>query len=197
MTTWIALLRGINVGGKGRLSMKDLVAVLEGLGGRDVRTYVQSGNAVFRADVRDAATLGGRITGAIKAAHGFAPATMVLPAAALRRVADRNPFPQADATPTSLHLFFLAETPAVPDLAALESLRAGNEAFRLDGDVFYLHAPAGIGRSKLATAVERRLGVAATARNWRTVRQLLAMAEDMPKATRRAAGRLAGNPARR
>jgi uncharacterized protein (DUF1697 family) len=85
---------------------------------------------------------------------------------------------EAEAEPKTLHLYFLASVPKKPDLAALERVKRDSEQFALTGMVFYLHAPDGIGRSKLAERVERSIGVAVTARNWRTVSKIVAMARD-------------------
>jgi uncharacterized protein (DUF1697 family) len=90
-----------------------------------------------------------------------------------------NPFPDAESEPSRLHLFFLAAAPENPDLDLIEALRAETERFALTGDVAYLHAPDGIGRSKLAARMERALGIAATARNWRTVGKVLEMARSV------------------
>jgi uncharacterized protein (DUF1697 family) len=176
MPTWIALFRGINVGGRNRLPMKDLVRDLETLGLMDIRTYIQSGNVVFRSRDRSAATLEKKIADAIEKRHGFRPHIVILSVDQLRAAGESNPFPEAESEPKSLHLFFLASPPAAPDLEALKSVKAPSERFHLAGDVFYLHAPAGIGRSRLAASVEKRLGVPATARNWRTVRELIRLA---------------------
>lgn len=179
MTTYIALLRGINVGGHNKLPMAALVTLLEDLGLRSVRTYIQSGNAVFRSDMADAADLAPRITAAIEAAHGFAPHVLLLTGDDLRHAAASNPYPQATAEPKTLHLYFLAEAPANPDLAMLEDVRGENERFELHDRVFYLYAPDGIGRSKLADKVGKALDVPQTARNWRTVDRLLRMADEV------------------
>ncbi|MCB0263597.1 MAG: DUF1697 domain-containing protein, partial [Calditrichaeota bacterium] len=90
-----------------------------------------------------------------------------------------NPFPEGESEPKSLHLFFLAAPPENPDIAKIESLKSDTENYKLIGSVFYLHAPDGIGRSKLAEKVERALGVPATARNWRSVCQIMAIAEEI------------------
>lgn len=176
MTTWIALLRGVNMGGHHKLPMKSLAALLERLGCRDVRTYIQSGNAVFRHEERDGARLAGRIGAAIREVHGFEPATLLLTREALERAAAGNPFPEAEGAPRSVHLFFLAAAPQQPDLAALERLKAAGEAYVLDGAMLYLHTPDGFGISKLAARVPALLGVEATARNWRTVTTIREMA---------------------
>lgn len=174
MSVWIALLRGINVGGR-VLRMKDLVALLENEGFEDVKTYVQSGNAVFRSRSRSAATLSRRIASAVAARYGFEPQVMTLTAADLRAAAKGNPFRDAEATPTRLHLYFLAAAPKKPDLEKLQTVARPSENFALRGAVFYLHTPEGYGTSKLAERAERVLGVPATARNWRTVEALLDM----------------------
>src|SRR5262245_56498089 len=177
MNTCIALLRGINVGGKHKLPMKDLKLLIEKNGCKDVQTYIQSGNVVFRSAVSDVAPLCRRITAAISKSHGFEPRVLILTRAELERAAAGNPFPEAHESPTSLHLFFLADAPTKPDFASLESLKTQKERFSLKGKVFYLLTPDGFGISKVATRVEQSLGVAATARNWRTVTTLLEMAK--------------------
>ena len=176
MKTYVALLRGINVGGAGTLPMKELVAILESLGCRNVRTYIQSGNAVFQRRETDTVKLVKDLTAKIAKQRGFSPNVLVFEARELQHVVDENPFPKAATEPKSLHAFFLESKPAKAALKSLESLKGDSERFELCGRVFYLHAPDGIGRSKLAASVERKLGVKATSRNWRTVTKLLEMA---------------------
>lgn len=178
MTTWIGLLRGVNVGGNNRLAMRDLAALLEAEGARDVRTVIQSGNAVFSADTGDGRDLATRIGRAIGERHGFTPRVLLLAASELHRAVGANPFPEAEAEPASLHLFFLDMPPPAPDLAGLEAARGATERFVLDGAVLYLHLPDGLGRSKLGLKAERLLGVPATARNWNTVTRLAALADE-------------------
>ena len=177
MNTYIALLRGINVGGKRRLPMRELVSLLEGLGLKNIRTYIQSGNVVFQSDPPLATDLAERIGAAIQESHGFTPRVLLLDLAQFQRAVAANPFPEAEANPKSLHLYFLASTPDAPDLPALAELQRESERFILSDRVFYLHAPDGIGRSKLAERVEKLLGVPATARNWRSVCKILALAQ--------------------
>jgi uncharacterized protein (DUF1697 family) len=153
--------------------MKELVAILESLGCQKVRTYIQSGNAVFQYKPADAKQLASKVTAVIKKKRGFAPHVHVLGAQQLAKVVQANPFPEAESEPKSLHVWFLAEKPTKAGLTALEALKSKSEQLELQGTAFYLHAPDGIGRSKLAAAVERHLGVAATARNWRTVCAIL------------------------
>ena len=175
MTTLIALLRGINVVGNNKLPMKELSALLTGMGLRDVQTYIQSGNVVFSSNLKNRATLAAKISAEIKAQHDFAPHVLLLEAVELHEAKAGNPYPEAEAEPKTLHLFFLDEVPQHPDLKSLEVLKANGECFKLAGKVFYLHTPEGFGPSKLAARVEKSLGVASTARNWNTVCKLAEM----------------------
>ena len=178
MNTCIAFFRGINVGGRNVLPMKELVALLEGVGCEEVRTYIQSGNAVFRHSESDAVMLVKRIEDAVLDSHGFRPRILILSANELRRAIESNPYPEAESDPSKLHLYFLSESPSAPDIDSLNDVKIDSESFDLIGKVFYLHAPNGIGRSKLAERVERHLGVDATARNWRTVSKVFDIAKE-------------------
>ncbi|MCH7565736.1 MAG: DUF1697 domain-containing protein [Gemmatimonadetes bacterium] len=179
MTTWIALLRGINVGGRNVLKMKELVVLLNEACCSEVKTYLQSGNAVFKSAESSAAALESRIEKALKEDRGVDVRVLVLGKEELRRAIASNPFPQAVTDPKTLHLFFLSEPPHSPVIESLNSYKADSESFVLTDRVLYLHAPDGFGRSKLAARVERLLGVDATARNWRTVSRVLEMANDL------------------
>jgi uncharacterized protein (DUF1697 family) len=178
MKTYIALFRGINVGGKNLLPMKVLKELLESLDLQQVRTYIQSGNAVFQGEQAADARLAESISAEIKKIHGFEPRVLLLKSEELTGAIQSNPFPDAEPKPQTLHLGFLTAVPEKPDLDALENFRGESERFALKGKVFYLHAPEGIGRSKLAAQAERLLGVAMTVRNWRTVNKLMAMATE-------------------
>lgn len=177
MKTYVAFFRGINVGGKNLLPMKDLVKRLESISLQNVRTYIQSGNAVFETDETRASTLSNRISSTIMVSHGFKPRVLLLQLENVEKSVGANPFPEAAQAPKSLHFFFLASAPGNPDIHALEAAKSDSERFILTDNVFYLHAPDGIGRSKLAANAETLLGVPATARNWRTVSNVLEMAE--------------------
>ena len=176
MKTYVALFRSINVGGNNLLPMNELVNVLENIGSRNVRTYIQSGNAVFQSEEPDASLLSARISAAIEGSHGFKPRVLLLKLEEMEKVLSANPFSEAESEPKTLHLFFTASAPPAPDLRALEDIKSGSERFALAERVFYLHAPDGIGRSNLAANVEKLLGVPATARNWRTVCKVIALA---------------------
>jgi uncharacterized protein (DUF1697 family) len=175
--TYIALLRAINAGGVNSLPMKDFVELLGGLGLGNVKTYIQTGNAVFRARTTDAAALPDKIKARIKRNHGFAPEVVLLRLDELRRAIAANPYPEADSDPRALHLTFLARAPKAPDLAVLDNTRKDSERYALKGRVFYFHAPEGVARSKSFSRIEKALGVAGTARNWRTACKILEMAQ--------------------
>jgi uncharacterized protein (DUF1697 family) len=179
LKTWIALLRGVNVGGNGKLPMKDLVTSLQRVGYGSVRTYIQSGNIVFQSAKGTSHTLSTQIATLIMKDFGFQPSVMLLSDQELSDAIRDNPFPKAVDSPKSLHLCFLAESPANPNLEALTRLKSGNEAFALKDRVLYLHTPDGYGDSRLAAKVEHHLGVDTTSRNWRTVNQLLEMADEI------------------
>jgi uncharacterized protein (DUF1697 family) len=179
MKTRVVLLRGINVGGKNPLPMKELVEVLEELGASGVRTYIQSGNAVCVGPEGEAASLSRRIRNAVSARYGFEPQVLVLVPADIETAIRENPFAEADGAPKSVHVGFLASVPANPDLRALEDLRSDSERFQLVGGFFFLHAPEGMARSKLAARAEKHLGVTTTFRNWKTVRALQGLAAEV------------------
>ncbi|MBI4730584.1 MAG: DUF1697 domain-containing protein [Chloroflexi bacterium] len=176
MKTYVALFRGLNVGGKNILPMKDLIAVLEDIGCRNVKTYIQSGNAVFESSINESAQLSKNIGNEIKVRRGFEPYVLLLGLEDIEKAITNNPFREAEKDPQALHVGFLPSAPKNPDLKALENLRSASERFRLIDNVFYLHAPEGIGRSKLAASAERLLGVTMTDRNWRTVCKIKEMA---------------------
>lgn len=176
MRTYIALLRGINVGGKNKLPMRELVNSLERMGLQNVKTYIQSGNVIFRSSPNQETEISGQISREIQKSYGFTPHTMVVSLDEFRKAIDNNPFGAAVSEPQTLHLYFLETEPTNPDMEKLEKIKQDRERYSLKGKVFYLHAPDGIGRSKLATRVERALGAVATARNWRTVNQIYQIA---------------------
>jgi len=179
MQSYIALFRGINVGGKNILPMKELRGQLDSLGLQQVITYIQSGNVVFQSEEGEPTQISTRISTAIEKSHGFTPRVMVLKLEELEQAIKTNPFKEAESEPKTLHLGFLDSEPVNPDLEKLESIRKENERFELHGRYFYLHAPDGIGRSKLAANAERLLGTPMTDRNWRTVSKIMEMVNEM------------------
>ena len=174
MNVYITLLRGINVGCKNKLPMKELIAILEECGFAEIQTYIQSGNVVLRSKPIKCATAASTIGKAISKKFAFQPQVLMITATDLKKAIENNPFPTD--TGKALHFYFLATQPKNPNLDKLESLRAESENFQLVDRVLYLHAPAGIGRSKLAAAIEKNLNAPTTARNWNTVKKLAQMA---------------------
>jgi uncharacterized protein (DUF1697 family) len=181
VNSWIALLRGINVGGRNTLPMKDLVELLAKLGCVDVLTYIQSGNAVFTPPDVAPERLGRSVANGIEASFGFKPDVVILDCAMLATAAADNPFSAAEANPKTLHLFFTQQLPDREAPARLEILRADSERFQLRGRVLYLEAPGGVGRSRLVKNVDKALGTPATGRNWRTVAKLLELTASQKK----------------
>ncbi len=170
----VALLRGINVGGKNKLPMKDLCALASAAGCAEVRSYIQSGNLVFRI----APALGERVAGLIGAAvekrFGFRPPVVIRSAAELRKVSADNPFLGAGADPTTLHVAFLADRPSAAQVAALDPNRSPPDRFTVRDREIYLTCPNGLGRSKLTNAYfDAKLATVSTLRNWRTVLELI------------------------
>ena len=173
MSATVALLRGVNVGGKHKLPMAELVALLQGLGCGDVRTYIQSGNALFAQPKNTVTTE--QISEAIAARFGFDVPVVLRTQAELRAVLDACPFPVEGLDPKLLHVGFLTAEPAAERISALDPARWGPDELRVVGANAYLWYPSGSGRSKLtAPVVDRALGVTMTARNWRTVGELFA-----------------------
>ncbi|TJY58893.1 DUF1697 domain-containing protein [Sinimarinibacterium sp. CAU 1509] len=180
MKTFVALLRGINVGGRNMLPMSELSEILHDLGCRDVKTYIQSGNAVFRCD-KASGRIAADIAAAIGKRRGFEPHVLVLDKSRFADAIKLNPFGPQAPDAKALHLGFLDAVPATPDLKGLEALKASTEQFSLVGQVFYLLAPEGVGRSKLAARSEKLLGCPMTDRNWKTVTTLMSMLEALPE----------------
>ena len=183
MNQWVALFRGINVGGRNILPMKLVVTLLEEAGCVNVRTYIQSGNVVFEHKNPDRDVLTEKIETIISRRCNFRPATMLLRNEELEAALDNNPFPQASSLPKSLHFYFLSGRSNPLNRAELDGLVSTGEEYDLIDNVFYLYAPDGIGRSRLASKVEKLTGVAATARNLRTVLKILSMAAEEERAS--------------
>ncbi len=153
--------------------MKDLVGILEGIGCEKIKTYIQSGNAVFQFKGNKTDTIAEEISSKILESHGFKPKVLLVKDKELEDALNNNPFKTMEGK--SLHFFFLASPPAKPNLDELANVKSISEEFLLDNNIFYLYAPDGIGRSKVAARVEHALRVPVTARNWNTVSKLIAM----------------------
>jgi uncharacterized protein (DUF1697 family) len=179
MTRHIALLRGINVGRNRKVEMARLRALMGELGYADVATYVQSGNIVFRAPGQPPAQLERHLQEQLAATFGFDIAVMVRSRDELAAVVHANPFRGVATDPSRQVVLFLADAIDPARLADIDADEYAPEAFRVLGRELHVWAPGGIGTSPLLKVLsERRLGVAATSRNWRTVEKLLALADD-------------------
>jgi uncharacterized protein (DUF1697 family) len=167
----VALLRAINVGGNRKVPMADLRALIESLGFTGVRTYVQSGNVVFRGDSVDVRSL----EAALANRFGFAIPTILRTADELQSVVARCPYEVPD--PTRVGVALLADVPAAESVARLDPNRSPGDSFVVDGREMYLKVPNGFGQSKLSLDwIERQLGTTATVRNLRTITTLVDLA---------------------
>jgi len=177
-TTYAALLRGINVGGSRKVPMADLRTLMEGLGHDGVRSYLQSGQAVFTADHGDEESLAAELAGAIEERFGFAVDVIVRDHAYLRAVVENCPFPAAELEAKQLHVTYFSAPVDEDRYAEIDRAAYLPEDFRLGDRALYLYVPDGLGRSKLAEHLSKpRLnkGVIATSRNWNTVVKLVEM----------------------
>ena len=177
---YLALLRGINVGGKAKLPMKELIGIFEGCGATGVKTYIQSGNVVFRAASQQAASecVAG-VTAAIARVYGYPGRIVLRTAKELRECYTKNPFLKAGAAQPSLHVYFLADQPEAAAVKALDPTRSAPDEFDVRGREIYLFLPDGMARTKLSNAYfDSKLKTVSTARNWNTVGKLVEMMEE-------------------
>jgi len=176
MAAFVALLRGVNVGGK-VARMETVRASFEALRLEEVRTYVQSGNVLFRARSGGDEALARKIAARLARDIGFPIAALVRSAADLEQVIANNPFAKEKGIdPAKLHVTFLDGPAPAAGLEKMEGFASPHERFVCRGTTIYLHCPDGYGRSKLSNNVfERVLKVGATTRNWKTVTTLSAM----------------------
>jgi uncharacterized protein (DUF1697 family) len=176
LTAYIAMLRGVNVGGN-PLKMDWLRAACEEIGLRDVKTYVQSGNIVFTSRLR-AAAIAEMLKATVDAQTRLPVSVVIRSAAELAKIVAGNPFlKQDDVDVAKLHVTFLDKVPAKLPLERLDAMAGSRDQYRLAGREIYLHCPINYGETKLSnTAIEKVLGVGATTRNWKTVTTLHEMA---------------------
>lgn len=174
--TFVALLRGVNVGGANRLTMAALRAAFESAGGREVETLMQSGNVVFSAPADQGEAIVGRVRAAVARDLAIESPIVLRDADSWRRLVAGNPFLADGANPEVQHAICLSTPPGAEAVARIESSRAQHEAFAMVGANVYLKLSNGVARSKLANVwLDARIGVVATMRNWRTVTKLAAL----------------------
>lgn len=185
MPTHVALLRGINVGGRNRVAMADLRALVTSLAHTDVATYIQSGNVVFTSTQTDTTAIAAALEHAIAESLRVRPTVVVLSRDTLSRVVADNPYPD-ETNPKFLHAAFTSAQLGSDALAVIATAqqRATDKGSRDEatvlGHTLYLHTPDGLGHSELAAQLARTGGPlaaagSATVRNWATVTKLLAM----------------------
>ncbi len=173
MTRYAALLRGINVGGNNKVAMADLRALLEGLGYTDVRTHLNSGNAIFTSPATKSDAVAAAIEKAITAELGLNIKVVVRSGPELRRIIDRNPLADVATDPARHLVTFLSAPLDETKLAAVDPADFEPEQFRVIDREIYMWFPDGIRDAKLGKlAWDKRFGVVATGRNWNTVLKL-------------------------
>ncbi|HSH58105.1 MAG TPA: DUF1697 domain-containing protein [Acidimicrobiales bacterium] len=173
MTTYVALLRGINVGGREKVAMDDLRRLFTDLGHAEVETYIQSGNVIFRSPVDDASKLAHDIESRMAADLDMAVTVLLRSEDELAQIIADNPFLDSEADQSKLHVTFLADPPSEDRANGLNTPAGEPDELVLAGLEVYLHCPNGYGRTKVNNAyIEKQLGVAATTRGWKTVAKL-------------------------
>ena len=176
-STEIALLRGVNVGGKNRLPMKELTAMFAAAGCLRAETYIQSGNVIFEPPAARAKEIPTRIERELAARFGHPIPLVIRTASELRAVVKQNPFLAGGADQDTLHVGFLAVKPSAKAVAALDPERSPPDEFIVRGREIYFRFPSGLARSKLTNAYfDRVLETTSTVRNWRTVLALCELA---------------------
>lgn len=175
----VALLRGINVGGKNKLPMKNLTAMFTEAGCIDVETYIQSGNVVFDANSSVARSLPSAIAAAIAEQFGYRVPVVIRSAEELADVVDKNPFLKRGVDAGTLHVAFLASVSDAKSVAELDCRRSPGDSFEIRGRHIYLWLPNGVARTKLTNDYfGRTLRTTSTLRNWNTVQRLLEMTRE-------------------
>ena len=179
MTTYISILRGINVSGQKLVKMDVLRKAYENLGFRNVATYVQSGNVIFTGNSVNLNELAQTITRQIAKDFGFDVPVIVLSFDNLKQIIDGNPFlKDSDKDITFLHVTFLSSKPQKFDINAIEDKKLSGEEISISDSAVYLYCPNGYGKSKLSNSfLETKLKVGATTRNWKTTNELLKIAQ--------------------
>lgn len=179
MTTYISIIRGINVSGQKLIKMDALRKSYENLDFHNVTTYVQSGNVIFTGQNTKPDVLGQTITRQIEKDFGFDVPVIVLSIDKLKQIIDSNPFVKDNnKDKTFLHVTFLSSKPQKFDLNAIEEKKLNGEEIIIADNAVYLYCPNGYGKSKLNNSfLETKLKVGATTRNWKTTNELLKIAE--------------------
>jgi uncharacterized protein (DUF1697 family) len=178
MPTYIALLRGINIGPHKRMKMEKLRASCEGLGFAGVKTYIQSGNVIFKAPKLSPAALSKKLGECIAKDFGFSAEVISRSREELKAIIDGNPFmKERNLDLSKLHVVFLSKAPSTPSLKKLQELTLAPDRTRSSGTEIYFYFPNGVSGSSLwKHPLDRVTGVPGTMRNWNTVNKLYEMA---------------------
>lgn len=181
MPVLISMLRGVNLGPHNRIKMDALRAMYESLKLEDPRSYVQSGNVIFRTKEKNSPQLAKKIQSAIQKKFGCCPEVILRTTEEMRKAIAANPFPErTKAEPSKVLLTFLAAEPPPEAEANLANLKRFPEELRLNGRELYIYFPNGAGKSKLPwSSVDKLVKVTGTARNWNSVQAMLEIAEEM------------------
>lgn len=190
MAVIISMLRGINVGGHNKVKMEALRALYESLQLRDPRTYVQSGNVIFRTEEPDMVRLAKRVESGIERAFGFHSDVILRTSSELREVMARNPFAtRRGIEPSKLLITFLASDPDPEAREKIRTLKADPEELWIYGRELYIYFPKGIGQSKLPVpAILKTLKTSGTGRNWTSSTKMLEIAERLEASQQSARG---------
>ncbi|MCB9853419.1 MAG: DUF1697 domain-containing protein [Phycisphaerales bacterium] len=169
----IALLRGINVGGKNKLPMAELRAIFESLGCTQVGTYIQSGNVVFEANAALAKQVAGKVSEQIQKRHSLSVPVVVRSAAELLKAVAAHPLAKKGMPDTSLFVMFLADKPKAADVKGLDPDRSPGDSYVVAGREIFVHCGNGAAKTKLTNVYfDRSLKTISTTRNWRTCQKL-------------------------
>lgn len=181
MQTYISILRGINVSGRNMIKMDALRTLYETLDFKNIKTYIQSGNVVFYTTSKNPKELEKKIASQIKKEFGFDIPVMVKEIKELTTVFTKNPFiTKRKEDITKLHVTFLSETPKDDVIDKIKEGPYGEDEFFVIDNVVYLFCPNGYGNTKLNnTFFESKFKVIATTRNWKTISELVNIAEQV------------------
>jgi uncharacterized protein (DUF1697 family) len=180
MPVLISMFRGVNVGGHNKIKMDALRTLYESIKFEDPRTYVQSGNVIFRTKEKNSASLADKIQNAVEGAFGFRPAVILRTPDELRKAIAATPFAARNLEPGKILVTFLSGDPGPKAQATLLTFKSYPEELHLQRRELYIYFPNGAGKSKLPwSSVEKLLGTTGTARNWNSVTRMLAIAEEL------------------
>ena len=178
MSTFIALLRGINVGGQKKITMTDLKKLFEVSGFTNVQTYIQSGNVIFESQNSNTKAIKNQIEKKVKEKYKFDVEVFITSNNELKNILRKNPFIKKKKDAERFYVTFLSEKPDSVNISKLNETNYLPEEYIIDGNVIYLYFPNGYGKAKLNNNLfENKLKVPATTRNWKTVNMLFELSK--------------------